>query len=119
MLNPSKSNVLSIQSGFQNIIFDSKNFPGALRERVYQDLHQAHGQEKKPGDTDKQFLYKSRKQSFGVFKRDLWHLPEETLRLWGELEKQFAFLFQKLNMVNTGETVHRYVKPRQVTIAPT
>ena len=110
---------IHLATGFQNMIFDSKNFPGELRERIYQDLHQAHGQEKKAGDTDEQFLYKSRKQSFGVFKKELWHLPEDTLRLLGsELEEHFSFLFKKLNMVNTRETVNKYVKPRQATVAP-
>ncbi|MDP2267669.1 MAG: class II fructose-bisphosphate aldolase [Deltaproteobacteria bacterium] len=110
---------IHLATGFQNMILDSKNFPSQLRERIYLDLQQAHGQEKKPGDTDEQFLYKNRKQSFGVFKKELWHLPEDTLRLLGgELEQQFSFLFQKLNMVNTCETVNRYVKPRHVTIAP-
>jgi fructose/tagatose bisphosphate aldolase len=110
---------IHLATGFQNMIFDSKNFPGELKERIYLDLHQAHGQEKKPGDTDEQFLYKNRKQSFGIFKKELWRLPEDTLRLLsGELEKQFSFLFEKLNMANTRETVNRYVKPRQVTMRP-
>jgi len=103
---------IHLATGFQNMIFDSKHFPDELRQRIYQDLHQAHGQEKKPGDTDEQFLYKNRKQSFGIFKKEMWHLPEDTLRRLGEeLEKQFSFLFQKLNMLNTRETVNRYIKP--------
>jgi len=59
-------------------------------------LQRAHGSEKKPADTDEQFIYKTRKQSFGVFKRELWNLPSETLcALSVELEKQFDFLFKK------------------------
>jgi len=108
---------IHLATGFQNMIFDSKYFPLDLRERIYQDLHQAYGKDKKPGDTDEQFVYKNRKQSFGVFKKELWHLPEETLRLLGgELEKQFLFLFKKLNMVNTRETIDRYVQPRDAAV---
>jgi len=108
---------IHLATGFQNMIFDSKYFPLDLRERIYQDLHQAYGKDKKPGDTDEQFVYKNRKQSFGVFKKELWHLHEETLRLLGgELEKQFLFLFNKLNMVNTRETIDRYVQPHDEAV---
>jgi fructose/tagatose bisphosphate aldolase len=110
---------IHLATGFQNMIYDSKNFPDELRQRIYQDLHQMHGKEKKPGDTDEQFLYKNRKQSFGIFKKEMWHLPEATLNaLGGELEKQFAFLFQKLSMTDTAETVRKYVKPRPATTVP-
>ena len=110
---------IHLATGFQNMIFDSPNFPDELRKRIYLDLHRAHGNEKKPGDTDEQFLYKSRKQSFGIFKKELWQLPEDTLRaLGGELEKQFSFLFEKLNMGNTCATVNRYVPPRHEIITP-
>jgi len=33
-----------------------------------------------------------------------------------ELEKQFSFLFKKLNMAGTVETVNRYVKPIDVPV---
>lgn len=102
---------IHLATGFQNIIFESKNFPNDLRERIYRQLQKDHGSEKKPGDTDEQFIYKTRKKGFGDFKRELWHLPEATLNaLQGELETKFSFLFQKLNMVNTLEMINRYVK---------
>ncbi len=106
-----------LATGFQNMLLDSKHFPEGLRKRMYEDLHQAHGSEKKPGDTDEQFIYKTRKQSFGLFKRDLWNLPPETLHaLSAELEKQFDFLFKKLNMAGTLETIQGYVKPQDVSV---
>lgn len=101
---------IHLATGFQNMIFDSRHFPDELRKRIYEDLHQAHGSEKKPGDTDEQFIYKSRKQSFGIFKRELWQLPPEIRCALGEeLEQQFDFLFKKLNMADTQETVQRHV----------
>ncbi len=100
-----------LATGFQNMIFDSPAFPGAFRERIYQHLRTAHGDEKSPKDTGEQFIYKTRKKGFGPFKRELWELPRETLTaLGGELEKQFSFLFQKLNMSNTGEKLGKYFK---------
>lgn len=108
---------IHLATGFQNMILDSGHFPDELRQRIYEDLRQAHGSEKKAGDTDEQFIYKTRKQSFGVFKRELWLLPPETRRALGEeLEQQFDFLFKKLNMVGTLETVRRHVVPPDIPV---
>ncbi len=108
---------IHLATGFQNIIFDSQHFPAALRERIYDDLRQAHGAEKKPGESDAQFIYKTRKQSFGVFKREMWHLPPATLQALGEeLERQFTFLFRKLNMADTLEVANSYIKPQDVPV---
>ncbi|MDO9585199.1 MAG: class II fructose-bisphosphate aldolase [Syntrophales bacterium] len=108
---------IHLATGFQNIIFESKNFPGELKERIYAHLKTQHAGDRKPGDTDEQFIYKTRKKGLGDFKRELWHLPQETLNALGaELEKQFSFLFRKLNMAGTVETVNRYVKPLDVPV---
>ena len=108
---------IHLATGFQNIIFESRNFPAELRERIYAHLKTGHAADRKPGDTDEQFIYKTRKKGLGDFKRELWHLPPETLNALGaELEKQFSFLFRKLNMVGTVETVNRYVKPLDVPV---
>jgi len=108
---------IHLATGFQNIIFESRNFPAELRERIYAHLKTQHAGDRKPGDTDEQFIYKTRKKGLGDFKRELWHLPQETLNALGvELEKQFSFLFKKLNMAGTVETVNRYVKPIDVPV---
>jgi fructose/tagatose bisphosphate aldolase len=102
---------IHLATGFQNIIFDSRNFPAELRARIYRHLQTECAGERKASDTDEQFIYKTRKKGLGAFKRELWHLPQETLNALGsELEKQFSFLFQKLNMIGTLETVKSYVK---------
>lgn len=108
---------IHLATGFQNIIFESRNFPAELRERIYAHLKTQHAGDRKPGDTDEQFIYKTRKKGLGDFKRELWHLPQETLNALGvELEKQFSFLFQKLNMPNTCETINKYVKTVDVPV---
>ena len=108
---------IHLATGFQNIIFESKNFPAELRERIYAHLKTQHTGDRKPEDTDEQFIYKTRKKGLGDFKRELWHLPQETLNALGaELEKQFSFLFKKLNMLNTCETINKYVKPVDVPV---
>jgi len=99
-----------LATGFQNIIYDSPHFPAELRETIYQHLLQHYAEEKKPDDTEEQFIYKTRKKAFGDFKREVWSIPESNLsQIGAELEKQFSLLFKKLNVVNTAELVSRYI----------
>ena len=101
-----------LATGFQNIIYDSASFPEGLRSRIYEYLRREATSERKEGDTDEQFFYKTRKKGLGPFKQELWDLPAEIRAAIGaELEAQFALLFRKLNVGNTMETVNRYVKP--------
>ena len=58
------------------MIYESKYFPAALREEIYQYIKSKMISEKKDTDTEEQFIYKTRKKGFGPFKKDLWNLPE-------------------------------------------
>jgi fructose/tagatose bisphosphate aldolase len=102
---------IHLATGFQNIIYDSAHFPADLRGRIYEYLQQEMQGERKEKDTEEQFIYKTRKKGFGPFKQELWYLPPETLqKINSELEKQFTFLFQKLNVANTDAVVRKYVQ---------
>jgi fructose/tagatose bisphosphate aldolase len=108
---------IHLATGFQNMIYDSVHFPPSLRDDIYKYISIDLIGEKKDSDTEEQFIYKTRKKGLGPFKKDLWSLPEETLRAIGmELENQFTFLFARLNVNNTRDMVKRYVKP--VAIRP-
>lgn len=108
---------IHLATGFQNMIYDSVHFPATLRDEIYRHIKAALISEKKDSDTEEQFIYKTRKKGFGPFKKELWHLPEETLRVIGlELESQFAFLFARLNVNNTSNVVKKYVKPVDVPL---
>lgn len=107
-----------LATGFQNIIYDSTHFPAGLRDRIYAYISEALKGEKKESDTQEQFIYKTRKKGFGTFKKDMWDLPAETLEAIGkELEGQFGFLFDQLNVKHTAEVVSRYVQPVDVPMA--
>jgi hypothetical protein len=68
--------------------------------------------ERKPGETDEQFLYKTRKKALGPFKRNLWTLPEAAKSRIGEnLRDRFGLLFDALGVANTRELVERHVRP--------
>jgi fructose/tagatose bisphosphate aldolase len=99
-----------LATGFQNIIYDSPKFPQELTQRISQHLLQQYNDERKPDDTEEQFLYKTRKKAFGDFKQEIWGIPPNNLREIGEtLEERFVYLFQKLNVVDTRELVDKYV----------
>jgi fructose/tagatose bisphosphate aldolase len=106
---------IHLATGFQNIIYDSSNFPKKLREKIYDHLKNEMKNEWKNNDTEEQFIYKARKKGFGPFKLEMWHLPVETRnKLGAELEKQFTFLFDKLKVTSTQKIVEKYVQPVDV-----
>jgi len=103
---------IHLATGFQNIIYDSSNFPGDLKEKIYEYMKTEYKSEWKEKDTEEQFIYKTRKKGFGPFKLEMWQLPADTLNNIGaELEKQFSFLFEKLKMTDTQKIVEKYIKP--------
>jgi fructose/tagatose bisphosphate aldolase len=103
-----------LATGFQNIIFDSPSFPRKLLSDVHAGLTAKYGIDRKTTETDSQFIYGTRKRAFGDFKKEIWNIPAENLRLIGqELEERFSMLFQKLNVVNTLDIVEKVIpKPR-------
>lgn len=99
-----------LATGFQNLIFDSPHFPKEMLEVIYDHLSNKYAGERKKGQTEDQFLYKTRKKAFGDFKKELWALPEETLvELRAVLEERFSFLFHKLNVTDTKDLVLKFV----------
>jgi fructose/tagatose bisphosphate aldolase len=100
-----------LATGFQNILFDSSRFPADLLVKINRGLDAKYPNERKAGETEEQFIYKTRKRAFGDFKKELWSLPEADLQaIMGELENRFSLIFRKLNAVKTGKLVKKYVK---------
>jgi len=104
-----------LATGFQNIIYDSPHFPGELLATLRQRLDTKYGHERKPEETEEQFLYKTRKRAFGDFKKELWNLPEPDLdKIMAELQDRLSLIFRKLNVVNTIDLVQKYVTDSSV-----
>ncbi|MDI6704265.1 MAG: class II fructose-bisphosphate aldolase [bacterium] len=96
---------------FQNMIYDSEFFPSDLRSRIYNYLRREHKSERKEGQTDEQFIYKTRKEGFGPFKKEIWDIPEESrVEIGRRLEDKFDFLFKKLNVCNTYDIVKKEIR---------
>ena len=108
---------IHLATGFQNIIYDSVNFPPDLKEKIYEHLKNKMKGEWKEKDTAEQFIYKTRKKGFGSFKLELWHLPEDKRnKVCAELEKQFSFLFEKLKVNSTQDVLKKYIQPLDVPL---
>ena len=108
---------IHLATGFQNMIYDSKGFPAELRAKIYDHLKADLKDEWKEKDTEEQFIYKTRKKGFGPFKLELWHLPADVRdKICAELERQFAFLFDKLNVNGTRPVLDQFIKPVDVPL---
>lgn len=108
---------IHLATGFQNMIFDSNEFPDDLRAKLYDYLKSNMKNEWKEKDTEEQFIYKTRKKAFGPFKLELWHLPADVRgRICDALERQFAFLFEKLKVNGTRAILDKYTQPIDVPL---
>ncbi len=104
---------IHLATQFQNILYDY--LPSPLKEATYTWLQKNCADEKKPGQTDDQFIYKTRKKALGPFKREIHSLPRELKdEISSALEDEISFLFEKLNIKDTKALVDNHVKPIRV-----
>ena len=104
-----------LATNFQNILYDE--LPGDLRAEIYSYLDQNHANERKEGQTDEQFYYKTRKRALGVFKEKIWGItPDQLDKIKIAWNKQFSDLFERLGMADTRRYVDKYTN--QVVIEP-
>ncbi|HEY5609791.1 MAG TPA: class II fructose-bisphosphate aldolase, partial [Thermoanaerobaculia bacterium] len=102
---------IHLATAFQNMIYDHPSFPAEMHGEIAAFCREKCADERKEGETDEQFIYKTRKKALGPFKKRMWHLPDDVKgAIVGDLEKKFEFLMRKLGAVNTKEIVNRYVK---------
>jgi fructose/tagatose bisphosphate aldolase len=101
---------IHLATGFQNMVYDNPRFSVELREEIRQWCEANLANERKEGESDQQFFYKTRKKALGPFKRQLWDLPTEIKQpIMQSLQEKFTFLFDKLGVVDTTEIVTQYV----------
>jgi fructose/tagatose bisphosphate aldolase len=98
-----------LATAFQNMIYESKHFPEELRQKMYTWLKNNLANERKEGQTEEQFIYKTRKKALGQFKKEIMALPQQTrTTIANEVETHFEFLFKQLNVINTKALVEKY-----------
>ncbi len=95
---------------FQNIILDHGAFPNDLKQEAYAYCKDKLGNEWAKGDTEEQFIYKTRKKIWGPFKKQVWELPEGTRsQIRAQLEEKLEFLYEQLGVLDTGSLVSKWV----------
>ena len=101
---------IHLATDFQNMIYEHPQFPADLRAEMYAWLREHALEERKPKDTEEQFIYKARKKAIGPFKRRMWSLPEPARRAIGQsLQERFTFLMRQLRIDGTAAVVSKFV----------
>jgi fructose/tagatose bisphosphate aldolase len=101
---------IHLATGFQNMILDAPSFPADMKEDIREFCFAKASDERKPGETDEQFVYKTRKKALGPFKKKMWDMPPEAKQpIIDELESKFEFLMEKLGVFGTRDLVAKYV----------
>ncbi len=104
-----------LATNFTTMFFD--NIPAEFKREMYEWLDVNSAGERKPGMTDEQYYYKTRKNAVGPFKAKSYALPESEKEKLGEAwEAQFDKLFNLLGVKDTRQYTDKFIKP--VKIAP-
>ncbi len=104
---------IHLATGFQNLLFDHPAFPDELRRKIEAWCFENAADERKPGQTDEQFVYMTRKKAIGPFKRELWDL-ETRDEILAAQRRKIAFLFTELGVNGSREMVDAYIRPVEV-----
>ncbi|MGQ0609075.1 MAG: class II fructose-bisphosphate aldolase [Chloroflexota bacterium] len=103
---------IHLATGFQNILYDGGGLPDALRAEMMDWCRDNCADERKDGETEEQFLYKTRKKAIGPFKRQLWTLPSNAAdTIAANLRAKFGLLFDELRIAGTRRHIERFVTP--------
>jgi len=101
---------IHLATGFQNMILDAATFPADMKEDIREFSFANAADERKSGETDEQFVYKTRKKAIGPFKRRMWDMLAEAKQpIINELEAKFEFLMEKLGVFGTRDVVAKFV----------
>lgn len=99
-----------LATNFQNMLFE--RLPDGLRKEMYAFLDAKYPGDRKPGMTDEQFYYKTRKNAIGPFKAQVWGtdaaVREKIRQAW---EEQFRKLFTLLKVEGTRKYVEQFIHP--------
>src|SRR5262245_10313026 len=93
---------IHLATDFQNMVYEHASFPADLKSEMYAWIREHATEERKPKDTEEQFIYKARKKAIGPFKRRMWGIDDAGRRAIGQaLEDRFAFLMRQLKIGDT------------------
>jgi len=91
---------IHLATGFQNIIF--QHMPEQLKKEIYTWLDVNCTSERKEGQTDEQFYYKTRKKANGPFKEKIWKMtPVCKQKVIQTLEEEVRLILHELKVEDT------------------
>lgn len=103
-----------LATNFMNMFYDLA--PADLKSSIYKYLEANFAGDRKPGMTDEQFYYKTRKNAIAPFKDEIFNLPADfhaaMTTAWRE---KFASLFSLLGLRGTRKVVAEVIKPTLVS----
>src|SRR5260370_42127 len=102
---------IHLATDFQNMVYEHPAFPADLKAEMYAWVREHAADERKPKDTEEQFIYKARKKAIGPFKQPMWNIDESSRRAIGQsLEERFTYLMKQLKIAGTADVVSRFVR---------
>jgi len=101
---------IHLATGFQNLLYEHPAFPRSLHKEIEAWCFGNALDERKPDQTDQQFVYTTRKKALGPFKRQLWDLETKDEILVAQANK-IRFLMHELGVEGSRAMVDRYVTP--------
>jgi tRNA sulfurtransferase ThiI len=108
---------IHLATDFQNMVYEHAQFPADLKAEMYAWIREHAVEERKPKDTEEQFIYKARKKAIGPFKARMWTIGDEGRKAIGQsLEDRFTFLMKQLKINDTAAAVSRFVTVPQIAL---
>ncbi|CAN5265295.1 class II fructose-bisphosphate aldolase [soil metagenome] len=102
---------IHLATGFQNLLYEHPAFPADVLREIEQWCMDNTADERKDGESDTQFLYKTRKKALGPYKRQLWELATKD-EILADQERKFRYLFEQLGVAGSREVVARRIQPQ-------
>jgi fructose/tagatose bisphosphate aldolase len=102
---------IHLATDFQNMVYEHAQFPADLKAEMYAWIRANATEERKPKDTEEQFIYKARKKAIGPFKKRMWSIADPARQAIGQsLEERFTFLMRQLKIDGTAAAVQKFVQ---------
>jgi fructose/tagatose bisphosphate aldolase len=99
---------IHLATGFQNALYEHPAFPPELYAEIEQYCQNNLSDERSEGQTDAQFVYKTRKKALGEYKRVLWDLDTKD-QIIADQQAKMKYLFEQLAVEGNRATVERFV----------
>src|SRR3954462_16014034 len=104
---------IHLATGFQNALYEHPAFPAELHREIEAWCFANTPDERKPGQTDQQFVYTTRKKAIGPFKRQLWDLDTKD-EILASQRRKIGYLFTELGVNDSVDMVKKYVSAVEV-----